>query len=121
MLDVGVAASFAALHKHYNHPPHSLSHFSLLTLLTLHSHFKILTPHLLRHTCYIVRRYFFNSPPFLRYCQLNSGCNVPQRMDSTLHFSSKPTPILPSSTSLYRFPNLSYFFKLSVHLSVTGK
>jgi len=116
MLDVGVTVSVAALHGHETHPPPLSFHSAHLILP-----FKNPPLHLLRHTCYIVRRYFLNSPSFLRYCQLNSGCNVPQRMDSTLHFSTNPVPTLPSSNSLYRTPNLSHFFKLSIRLRVISK
>lgn len=102
---------------------HSLSfnsaHLTHLTHLIVP--FKNPQLHLLRHTCYIVRRYFLNSPSFLRYCQLNSGCNVPQRMDSTLHFSTNPIPTLSSSDSLYRIPKPSQFFKLSIRLRVMSK
>jgi hypothetical protein len=122
MLDVGVTVPVAALHGHDTHP-HPLSfHSAHLTHLTHHiPPFKNPQLHLLRHTCYIVRRYFLNSPSCLRYCQLNSGCNVPQRMDSTLHFSANPIPTLPSSNSLYRIPNLSHLFKLSIRLRVISK
>lgn len=119
MLDVGVTVSFGALHGHDTHPPPLSFHSAHLTHLILP--FKNPLLHLLRHTCYIVRRYFLNSPAFLRYCQLNSGCNVPKRMDSTLHFSTNPVPTLPSPSSLYRILNLSQFFQLSIRVRVISK
>jgi len=119
MLDVGVTVSVAALHGHETHPLPLSFHSAHLTHLILP--FKNPPLHVLRHTCYIVRRYFLSFPSFLRYCQVNSGCNVPQRMDSTLHFSTNPVPTLPSTNSLYRIPNLSHFFKLSIRLRVISK